>query len=75
MEVFAAVNAAITGVMIGFLLKDLQDRSAIRKQLMDELEATRRLLTTVNEAHNAITDTVKKLMDRIAAFDLGAFRK
>lgn len=75
MEVFAAVNAAITGVMVGLYFQDLANRQAIRKQLLDELEATRRLLSTVNEAHNQITETVRKLTDRIAAFDLGAFRK
>lgn len=73
--VLVGVNLLATGVLIGLAACDFYVRKNIRQQLLSELIATQNLTKAIETSHNLLSDQVKKLHDRVAAFDMGAFRK
>ena len=69
------LNLLATGFLIGLAACDFYVRKNIRQQLLTELSAAQNLTKAIETSHNALVEQVKKLHDRVAAFEMGAFRK
>lgn len=74
-DLLVGLNLLATGILIGLASCDYFVRKKIRDQLNAELGAAQRLTRAVEKSHNALMEQVTKLNDKVAAYDMGVFRK